>query len=446
MTGGGYRRAWTITAVIGGVLVTVSAIVFAISFATGVITQRTQSLHVADDALRMATAAHAQLGFANHLSAVGETFDVAVDDELRISSTQASDAYIGSGRVALQLIAQGEVANANELVSGPVADEYQAIFAALETERERQLAAVSASNALAGRLGDIARFLVALLIPVAVMVVFREIVRRQQRQIELETNLQAQQEIAKTRDDFVANASHEFRTPLTSIYGLALLIAEGQASQDEAREMATMISAEAEDLSRMVEDLLTTARLEAGALRYQPQRSLSTEEIAAVVTRFERVGLSMQLDVVEAPMYVDPMRLRQVLRNLISNARKYGGPTITVTGRKNRDRYVWTIADDGPGVPVELESRLFERFVHKGTTVSVPGGVGLGLSIARALAEGMGGSLHYRRHDGWSNFDVEVPLAGVVDLRQDESDSPAPIDSLRIAASSSAVPGDRHVG
>jgi len=473
-TGGGYRRAWTITAVVGGVLVTVSAIVFAISFATGAITQRTQALHVADDALRMATAAQAQLGFANHLSAVGDTFDVAVDDELSTSSTQArwgmdslatgvsilaadgadpeltaaAASYIGSGKAALQLIAAGEVAAANELVSDLIADEYLALFSALENERDRQLAAVSASNALAARLGDIARFLVALLIPVAVMIVFREIVRRQQRQVELEANLQAQQEIAQARDDFVANASHEFRTPLTSIYGLALLIAEGQASHDEAREMAGMISAEAEDLSRMVEDLLTTARLEAGALLYQPEHALSTQEIGAVVDRFEKVGLAIELDIVEASMYVDPMRLRQVLRNLISNARKYGGPTIRVRGRKNRSRYVWTVSDDGAGVPIELEPRLFQRFVHKGTTVSVPGGVGLGLSIARALAEGMGGSLQYRRRDGWSNFEVEIPLAGVVDLRAEtpDSDASAPIDSLRIAATTPNPPGDRYVG
>lgn len=472
--GGGYRRAWTITAVIGGVLVTVSAIVFAISFATGAITQRTQTLHVADDALRMATAAQAQVGFANHLAAVGAAFDVAVNDELSTSSTQAqwgldslatgvsllaaegadpaltnaAAAYISSGKAALRLIAAGEISAANELVSESVTENYHALFAALENERDRQLDAVSASNALAARLGDIARFLVALLIPVAVMIVFREIVRRQQRQVELEANLEAQQEIAQARDDFVANASHEFRTPLTSIYGLALLIAEGQANHDEAREMASMISAEAEDLSRMVEDLLTTARLEAGALLYHPKQALSTDEIGAVVNRFERAGLALEIDVVEASMFVDPMRLRQVLRNLISNARKYGGPSIRVSGRKTKSRYLWTVADDGPGVPTELEARLFQRFVHKGTTVSVPGGVGLGLSIARALAEGMGGSLQYRRRDGWSHFEVEIPLAGVVDLRQSQSDSDAsaPTDSLRIAAATPTAPGNRYVG
>jgi signal transduction histidine kinase len=113
----------------------------------------------------------------------------------------------------------------------------------------------------------------------------------------------------------------------------------------------------------------------------------------------------------EALVHVDRMRQRQVLRNLISNARKYGGPEIRLTGRVAGDMYEWVVADNGDGVPKEIEERLFQRFVHRGSLVTAPGGVGIGLSIVRALVEGMGGAIDYSRVGGWTEFRVTVPLS-----------------------------------
>jgi signal transduction histidine kinase len=106
----------------------------------------------------------------------------------------------------------------------------------------------------------------------------------------------------------------------------------------------------------------------------------------------------------------DRLRLRQVLRNLLSNALKHGEPPIALTGRVERNRYVLAVTDCGPGVPPELEARLFQRFIHQGRDPLLTGSVGLGLSIARLLVRRMGGNLAYRRSDGLTTFLVELPL------------------------------------
>ncbi|MBT8199002.1 MAG: ATP-binding protein, partial [Acidimicrobiia bacterium] len=107
----------------------------------------------------------------------------------------------------------------------------------------------------------------------------------------------------------------------------------------------------------------------------------------------------------------DRLRLRQLIRNLLSNARKYGGSTIRIEGRTEGRTYVCSVIDDGPGVPQELEDRLFERFIHQGHQTATKESVGLGLSIVHALTEGMGGSISYRRVDGETHFEIRVPLS-----------------------------------
>ena len=110
-------------------------------------------------------------------------------------------------------------------------------------------------------------------------------------------------------------------------------------------------------------------------------------------------------------MRSDRLRLRQVVRNLLSNAGKYGGPHIRLLGDEVDGWYEIRVEDDGEGIPPELEARLFQRFLHRGDMPLVLGSVGLGLSIVRALAEGMGGAVWYERRRGWTCFVVRVPLA-----------------------------------
>jgi signal transduction histidine kinase len=401
----GYGRALFYTTAIAVSLLIVSAIVFTISAGTRRITVHAENLHTADEALRVATVARAQLGFANHLAAVQRELGTDVATALEQSSRQAADALgelkIGADRVVaaeaegnpdllvavttftslgqdvLDMIAAGRSLEADALVAGDLQDTYVTAFALLESARDEQIARIEASDVLLARLGDIARFLVAFLIPLAVIII----------------------------------ASHEFRTPLTSIYGLSQLVEEDPDSSEATREYAAIISSEAADLTRMVEDLLTVARLESGALTYLAEEVTTDEETTEVLRPFNRARTVVSVDVLPAVVRVDRLRQRQVLRNLVSNAHRYGGPNIEIVGRKDGDTYQWIVRDDGDGVPEELAAKLFQRFIHRGTTVVVPGGVGLGLSIVRALAEGMGGSVSYRRRSGWSEFIVDVPLA-----------------------------------
>ena len=208
------------------------------------------------------------------------------------------------------------------------------------------------------------------------------------------------------------------------------------AESDTAHELLDMIISESADLSRMVEDLLTTARLDAGALHYTFDNVTVTEEIDEVVGPMLRSGLEIAVVAEPGIIRVDQLRYRQILRNLVSNARKYGGPTIRIRGWIEEHRYVTVVEDDGEGIPTELENRLFERYIHQGHQPLVLGSVGLGLSIVRALAEGQGGSVHYERVDGWTRFVVVVPLVARV-----EGPHHAPIDAALVESSVELEPG-----
>jgi signal transduction histidine kinase len=161
----------------------------------------------------------------------------------------------------------------------------------------------------------------------------------------------------------------------------------------------------------MVDDLLTTARLDAGALHFQFEDLSVLAEVHEVVGPMARAGSQFGVDVHPAVVRADRLRLRQVIRNLLSNAAKYGGADIRIIGRVASGWYEMIVADNGEGIPKELEERLFQRFLHQGDMPLVLGSVGLGLSIVQALAEGMGGAVWYERDAGWTKFVVRVPLS-----------------------------------
>jgi signal transduction histidine kinase len=161
----------------------------------------------------------------------------------------------------------------------------------------------------------------------------------------------------------------------------------------------------------MVEDLLTAARLEAEALTISPTKVDPEGIVESVIGPWRRSGHDIVVDLAPATVVADPLRLRQILRNLISNAVKHGGEHVAVVGLHTSGGYAWSVIDDGPGVPEEIAGRLFERYIHDGRRALLAGSVGLGLNIARSLAEAMDGSLEYFRHDGTTWFTLVSPLA-----------------------------------
>ena len=178
-----------------------------------------------------------------------------------------------------------------------------------------------------------------------------------------------------------------------------------------AAELAKVIAAESSELARMLEDLLTAATADHGGLVISIEEVDPATEITEVLAPVKLTGVTIPATVQPALILADRFRLRQIVRNLVSNARQHGGPNATITGRIDGERYAIEVRDDGPGIPSELEERLFTRFIHEGTTPLTTGSVGLGLAIAQLLSSRTGGTISYRRDGNTTVFAVTYPLA-----------------------------------
>ena len=217
---------------------------------------------------------------------------------------------------------------------------------------------------------------------------------------------------------FVADASHELRTPLTSIRGYAELFRRGASQRpgDLAKSMAR-IESEATRMSSLVDDLLLLARLDERpplALERVDLGALAEEAVAAarVVEPARPIAFDPPGEVfVEA----DPLRLRQVIDNLLANVRVHTPPetACTVSIEREATDAMLTVRDEGPGLEPELAARVFERFVRAdGSRSRDAGGSGLGLSIAHAIVGAHGGSIAVETAVGAGTaFVLRLPLA-----------------------------------
>jgi signal transduction histidine kinase len=209
--------------------------------------------------------------------------------------------------------------------------------------------------------------------------------------------------------NFVAIASHELRTPATSVYGiLKTLHDRDKELPDELREELLRVGVEqGERLRRLLEDLLDLSRLDARAINVKPRPLVLKAALADVVHGALPIDDAVELDIPsDLAAVVDPLVLDRVISNLVANAARYGAPPIRIAA-KQRDRHLRvTVEDAGPGIPEELEGRVFERFARgeAGQT-----GHGLGLAIARAYAQAHGGDLVYDPCGEGARFELIVP-------------------------------------
>jgi signal transduction histidine kinase len=208
--------------------------------------------------------------------------------------------------------------------------------------------------------------------------------------------------------NFVAIASHELRTPATSIYGIAATIKQrGDAlSEDERNELDTALWSQANRLRGLIEQLLDLSRLDARAIVIEPQplalHGLLKEIVAGAAPEADvRIEVPEELEV-----NADRDALERIFANLVANAAKYGEPPVVVRAQ-SLDSYVRvSVQDEGEGVAEELVPRLFERFERGGAGQ----GTGLGLSIAQAYARAHGGDLVYdTSSDGGAKFELILP-------------------------------------
>jgi len=220
------------------------------------------------------------------------------------------------------------------------------------------------------------------------------------------------------KDQFVSMVSHELRTPLTSIAGFAETLQAGwdELDRSEVDEFLDIISTQAEHLHDLVEDILILPRLEAGKLTISPEAFDPAPLTHRIVSLVFPHGGDSDARVAMAggtTIEADPRRIEQVLRNLLGNARKYGGDEILVDGQETEGHYVISVTDNGPGVPLEDQERIFDHFeqVTKGDD-RTDSGVGLGLPIARQLVRAMGGDLTYSdAFPHGARFAFTLPLA-----------------------------------
>lgn len=220
---------------------------------------------------------------------------------------------------------------------------------------------------------------------------------------------QAMADLVRTKDEFIASVSHELRTPLTAVIGLTSEIVENhEMSVEERDELLALVSGQAAEMANIVDDLLVAARAEMGTVAIGKEPVDLLEELKATI---EGLGMTVELPDEDLPPEVlaDPRRVRQILRNLLTNAQRYGGPERRVTTGSLRDQAWLEVRDNGIGIPDDEAEHIFEPYVTGDS--GAHGSVGLGLAVARQLAELMGGSLHYERSAAETVFRLQLPLA-----------------------------------
>jgi len=234
-------------------------------------------------------------------------------------------------------------------------------------------------------------------------------------------------ELERLRTDLLSTIAHELRTPLTAIRTCVGVLRDPETAPS-ALEVDTLlgtIERNADRMQRVVGDILEIARFRTGEvvlqLRGFDASAMARGAVASVAPLAAQRDQAIKLDVPTAPVRVfgDHRRLEQALVNLISNAVKYGpqGGTIAVRVRPVGRSVAWTVTDEGPGIPVDEQPHLFERFfVGQNDRIGAGRGVGLGLPTALAIAQAHGGGIDVTSVPGYGSvFTIVVPAEGPPD-------------------------------
>ncbi|MDN4162977.1 sensor histidine kinase [Nocardioides abyssi] len=232
----------------------------------------------------------------------------------------------------------------------------------------------------------------------------------------VESSLRARHRSEQQVRQFVADASHELRTPLATVVGYTELARRRPDDVETVRTALARVADESTRMTSLVEDLLLLARLDAGrplatGVVDLTRLLLEVTRDAQVLAPSHRWRLELPDEAVE--VHGDEERLRQVLSNLVTNARKHTPPGTTVTvgahADHEHDRTVVTVQDDGPGVSPELTAHAFERFARGDSSRNREGGAGLGLSIVQAIVSAHGGSVSLCSEPGRTVVSIDLP-------------------------------------
>ncbi|WP_041540484.1 sensor histidine kinase [Catenulispora acidiphila] len=239
---------------------------------------------------------------------------------------------------------------------------------------------------------------------------------------------QARRRRERRQSDLIATVAHELRSPLTSVKGFTatLLARWDRFTDDQKRMMLQTVDADADRVVRLIAELLDVARLDSGRMELHripvDLRGLITDQVRACVAQgVPEETFRIRIPRGLPPVAADPDKLRQVLANLLENAVRHGGGTVTIEARAEDDRFrpdslhtegvssvAVAVSDQGPGIPDDQLTRVFTRFWRGGRR----GGTGLGLSIVKGLVEAHGGLVSVGNGaDGGARFRFTLPVA-----------------------------------
>lgn len=442
---------WVAAAVVGALILVFGALTFTNARTANDTVKEAEALHAADMTLSAQDVA---------MKSIGQLVLLAQDRELGVAGDEAVDAATGAADAAIENLrsrfetfddktadsltpsllawdeaafrvinfaASGDATAAADTLTSSLVPAANTFADLLIEERDERAVALDDAKSGVGRLAQFAGFLTALLLPLGAIVAYRISVLRQLEVAEshLDARIEAEKSVGRAKDQFITSISQELRTPLTSIYGFSEdLLDQGFVDATAAGDLVGLINNESAELARMAEDLLVAAHDVDTPLPLDTEPVVINEEIDSVIETYTRKGVEIGGTYGPGVAMGDKLRIRQILRNLMSNAVQHGGPNIKIYGDVAGNNYVVSVEDDGDGVPEELEDRLFSRFPHKGVESLTAGSVGLGLAVAQLLAEAMDGRLDYDRVVGRTSFVLSLPVAelgAAVEVSGDES-------------------------
>jgi two-component system, OmpR family, sensor kinase len=330
---------------------------------------------------------------ASRITAISVSIAVGTTAVVYIYAVDVGGAASGNGTVKLQILLGGLVAVAIAALIGL----YYTRAAASNIQRLQEAARKVADGnfettipvAGLGQLGQLAR-------------TFNEMQRRLA-------------ELDSARKQFIANASHELRTPIFSLGGFVELLEDEDPSPEERAEFVRTMRQQIERLTKLTTDLLDLSQLDAGAVVMHPTpvdlTALAREVTREFGPRAELRGSRLQLRTPQKPAVGrgDPDRVRQIIRILLDNALTHTpeGTDVTVSTYTAKGRSELTVSDEGTGIPTRVQKRIFERFY----TADSAGGSGLGLAIATELAQRMEGQITISSSRRFTAFTLDLPPA-----------------------------------
>jgi signal transduction histidine kinase len=214
------------------------------------------------------------------------------------------------------------------------------------------------------------------------------------------------EQLLRSHQSLLANASHELRSPLARLK-MAVAMSSDSASPEQRERLRREIDTNIAELDALVEEVLLASRLDAQA---QLERDEPVDLLGLAIEEAARVGAQIESPPVIAPLHGDDRLLRRAMRNLLENARRYGGDDVLLVLQDRPGEVELHVCDRGPGVPEAMRERIFEPFFRLPGHAEQAGGVGLGLSLVKQIVQRHGGSVRCTgREGGGSCFALTIP-------------------------------------